>query len=183
MKLDFGEHSLEITGWASQSIWRSELHQHEDGHLVLGQDTDHPEDFWIINLTKSLQGKKRFGIGIVSEGHGLVPHFCIWFDRIVVLGFNREIIGIDANDHREKFRIDLPSLFVRFIPLAQRNTIHVLHEIGWLAIDGQGRGLWEYSKDIVVGWEINDEVIRIDFMDSPSISLNASTGRPMPSAK
>ena len=65
------------------------------------------------------------------------------------------------------------------LSIVSRKLILVVHEIGIAAIDEIGTVLWSYAKDIIEDCVVDEERVRLDFMDEPSVTLSLFAGQPI----
>ena len=173
--ISFGKHSIESQSWETESEMTSFLKKCDAGSILLGQDAQQYIDYFSITVHFTHTGA-RFGVGIISEGHGLTPQVLLDSQRqLLIIGLNHQVVGIDMTKREASFHIDLGlgALFFQFIPIAELQTILVLHEIGIVAISEDGKPLWEYSADdIIEDWKVKNEKISLKLMDAQPVELD-----------
>lgn len=176
MHITFGEHLIEFNRWESQKQMTRYLLDCPAGSLILGEGTEVPREFYVVTLHLGPEGD-RFGIGICSEGHGLVPQMLPLVEEgILIFGFNREVVAFSVRDKKVRFRMQTPVLFHRFIFLSEHGMILVFDEIGVMALTPDGRCLWHYEQDLLTNHRLVGNRLILEFMDSPGVSLDLLTG-------
>ena len=145
------------------------------GSILLGQDAQQYVDYFSITVHLVNTGN-RFGVGIISEGHGLTPQVLPDSRRqLLIIGLNQQVVGIDMTKREASFQIDLGlgALFYHFVSVAELQTILVFHEIGIVAISEDGKPLWEYSTDdIIEDWKVKNGKIPLKLMDAQPVELD-----------
>src|SRR5262249_26551489 len=144
----------------------------KSGSLMLGEDARQYREFFSVEFRIGFAGTTSYGIGVYSEGHGLVPHILLLPEQSkVILGFNQEAVCVDVAETRLAFRLRLDSLFRSFIRLVDPCIILAFHEIGVVAIDEEGNEKWSYTKDIIEDCAIGQGHLQLQFLDEPSVHL------------
>ncbi len=176
MHIAFGEHFIELNCWERREQMIRYLQDCPAGNILLGEEAEMPREFYTATLHLGAEGH-RFGIGICSEGHGLVPQMLLLEEKGTLLfGFNRQVVAFDVAKRQVLFRIELSALFYRFVHLSDKKVILVLYEIGIMALDQGGQKLWQYERDIVSNYRIMGNRAVVEFMDSPSVVIDLITG-------
>jgi len=112
MRLAFGEHTVEVHSWETQHALMDFLSTCEAGSVVLGTHAEQHKAFSSAHVHLGWSGARRFGIGVCSEGHGLVPHLFLQPERsTLIVGFNSEVVAVDVQTGKISFRFSLDSLF------------------------------------------------------------------------
>jgi hypothetical protein len=177
MQVTFGSNTVTLQVWQTKSEMLSYLSKCKAGSLVLGEDAEPEVNFYSATVSLGWAGVSRFGVGIYSEDHGLIPSLLLQPEaEVMIIGFNREVVGINVKDGKICFKILLDSLFYTFQVLYQQKLILVFHEIGVVAITKDGKEIWRYDKDIIVDSVIEDDKLNLKFMDAPPVSLCISSG-------
>lgn len=183
MEIAFGQHRVRLQSWQTRDEMEAFLAGCDSGRLVLGEDAEGAVSFYsaavYLHRDGSLAG--RFGVGIWSEEHGLLPSLLLNPEKgLLVFGFNREVVGIGFPEGMVRFRVVCYTLFHRFIPISEPKSILLLDEIGVISITEEGVENWRFYRDIIVSWSIADGKLRLDFMDEPSVTLALKNGTPVP---
>jgi hypothetical protein len=186
MLVSFAEHIVEFHLWASKDDLLNHVKKCDGGMLILGTDAAQEAAFYSavvhFNYAARCQSKllktlpRSWGIALISEGHGLKPHTLILDNKTLVFGLNQKVVGIIADARQILFHLSFDSLFRAFIHLEEFKILLVLNEIGVIAITEAGSELWRYEKDIMTDCLIEERVLLIEFMDSPSVRLNLLDG-------
>jgi hypothetical protein len=188
MNLSFAEHVIELRSWPSKRELIDFLAHCDAGSIMLGEDAGQESEFYsaVLHLNYSAislrrlneSGGRLLGIGICSENPSVKPNLLLLPERqMLIFGFNSEVVGVSVEDKEVYFRTVFDHLpFRSFIYLEQTRSILVFHEIGVAAITEEGQELWRFDKDVIVGCSMGNEMLHLDFMDSPSITLNTLTG-------
>lgn len=96
---------------------------------------------------------------------------------ILLLGFNREVSGVNVKKQKIAFIIELYYLFYCFSQLKDCGLILCFHEIGVVALVGvDGRERWRYSQDIIEDAVVAGDKLQIKFMDGSSVCLDILSG-------
>jgi hypothetical protein len=180
MLISFLSHTIEVTSLETENELRNRLRACTSGGLLLGEDKEDKSKFYllIISLDCGKSGSRQFGLGIFSEEGSLAPHLLLLpEDELMILGFNKEAVGIRPRDGMYSFRLVFDSLFSSFLHLPQQGFILGIHEIGVIAFTKTGRELWRYDKDVVTEYFVEKDRLNLRFMDSPSVLLRLSDGR------
>ncbi|MCI0622311.1 MAG: hypothetical protein L0387_11705 [Acidobacteria bacterium] len=182
MRVSFAGSSVELRSWESKDDLRHHLNQCAGGSLLIGESREQERSFYSAKLRTEFLSEKsnEFSIGVCSEGHGLVPHLLLLPEsNLLLFGVNSEVVGIDTTKRRISFRIHFESLFRCLIHLKPQALILAFHEIGVNALGEDGKNLWNYSKDVLVGGDVKGNVLKLRFMDSDPVRLDLLSGRPM----
>ncbi len=176
MHIAFGEHSIGLNRWESREQMIRHLQDCPAGCILLGEAAEMPNEFYTATLYLGAEGV-RFGIGICSEGHGLVPQMLLLEEKGTLLfGFNRELVAFSITEKQVLFRIELSTLFYRFVHISDRKSILIFYEIGIMALDQDGQKRWQYEQDIVTNYSVMGDRVMVEFMDSPSVVIDLMTG-------
>jgi hypothetical protein len=180
MHIAFGHHTVKLRVWPSEQEMRDHVLACKSGSLILGEDSIQYHGFYSIEFHLGISGLSSFGIGLISEGHGLVPHLLLSPKKSEVLvGFNNKAICVNIIKKCIAFSIELESLFRCFVHFFDRESILIFHEFGLVSISESGHIQWSYAKDIIVGCIIEEASLKLHFLDEPSVTLNVSTGKPV----
>jgi hypothetical protein len=177
MFISLAEQTIKFESWQTKKQMTYALAACDAGSILLGGDIEEPREFY--SVTACLEWPNTsigyLGIGICSEGHGLLPHLLLPSTDLFVLGFNSEAVGIKQK--KKHFGLSLGSLFCSFVFLSKENLILVFHEIGVVAINKEGQERWRYDKDVIVDRRIGEDSLELGFMDSPPVRLDLKTGK------
>ena len=178
MHVSFGASQIEIRTWGSRAELLSHLSQLGPSYALLGQDSEVEKVFCSATVYLPGPGDRRIGYGVVAEGHGLVPQLLLQDPQVgLMVGFNREVVGLDAEVSRIRFRHRLDALFWTFLATRTPDVIVAVHEIGAVALSADGAELWRCSKDLVTDYAIVGDELRLTFADDPPVRLALATGR------
>lgn len=177
MRISFSSHTIEIASLDMEDELRSKL---TATSLLLGEDVEDKSKFYLLTFSLDC-GRARspqFRLGICSEDGSLVPTILpLPEDELVIIGFNKEIVGWSSINKVCSFRLILDSLFASFLNLPKQGCILGIHEIGVVAITKAGQELWRYDKDVVTEYFVENDKLRLKFMDTPPIWLRLSDGQ------
>ena len=135
MQLAFQEHSISLQSWPDKNEMIESLATCEAGRLLLGENDEQEIEFYSAIVHLGGDRTHQFGIGICSQGHGLIPCFLPQPEiSTLVFGFNSKIIGVHIPSGTIEFTLDLDSLFYSFLELHSQKMILVKHEIGVVAL-------------------------------------------------
>lgn len=180
MLISAAEQTIKLTAWQTKRELVYALASCDAGSVLLGDDVDEARQFYsaVVYLKWPKTSGDHFGIGICSEGHGLMPHLLLRSNtNLFLFGFNSEVVGILGAEKRQCFRVELDASFNSFIHLREEKIVLALHEIGVVAMAEDGHELWRYSKDVIVDFRIEQSTMSLNFMDSPSVSLELLNGQ------
>ena len=177
MLVTFNDKYFELTSCDSKRDLIEILNQCSEGNLLLGENDEQEENFFAIQVHSGKEDKK-FGIGVVSEGYGLIPSIlAIPTNSSLFIGFNSEFVIIDCGSKSIRYSTKLGSLFFQFIHFPQHKIVMVLHELGLLAISEEGKEIWEYdAHDIIQDYQIEGNLINLELMDNPSARISILNG-------
>lgn len=177
MRITFAEHTIELRSWEQKCHMVEFLSRCEAGYILLGENQEQEAEFFSVTIYLEYAALRRFGIGICSQGHGILP--CIFLQpeaSRLVFGYNEEVVGVYLPDRTIVFSLSLDSLFHSFLPLYDRNMMLIFHEIGVVARTFDDRPLWNFSKDVITRATIEADVLRLEFMDSPTVHIKLDDG-------
>jgi hypothetical protein len=176
MYLPLTEDYIDVSLKETKSELYEALSKFDAGKIILGAEAEQERQFYIIKV--ALEDIENLGIGIISEGHGLKPQ--ILFDAVskkLMIGFNNEVTIINCPKRTIESRIILNSLFYSFLLLNEPKMIVVIQETGVLALNEEGKQLWQHDSDIIENYKIVDGILHLDFMDSEPIALSIADGQ------
>ncbi len=177
MYITYGRDAVELKTWSSEQEMRDYVLARLSDSLILGEDSEQYCEFYSIDFHLELSGLSSFRIGLISEGHGLVPYLLLIPERNeILLGFNCEVVCLHVAKKSVKFRLEIDSLFHRFVHLFDDKGTLVFHEFGVMLIDDCGNIQWRYDKDIIINCSFEGEILRLHFYDDTSIRLHILTG-------
>jgi len=172
LQIHTGTHHFEIKELSSYLEVQNVISNCRLGAVVLGGESEVPQRFYSIEIHASgLSDRPAFGIGLLSEGHGLEPEMCLIDDNHLLLGLNSQLAVIDLLQRQVDNVIRLESLF-RTLLSTETGQIIVIHDIGIAALARDASLLWNYSEDLVEDWELEENHIRIHFANSSSILVD-----------
>lgn len=173
MRLSFERHNIELKSWENKSEMLQFLENCDLGRVLLGQDAEQDKEFYSVLVRFNFSGLHCLGIGICSEGQGIIPHLLLLpKDNLLLFGFNRQVCAINLKTKNIEFQIKLDSLFSSFWEMQDIETILLFHEIGVIAINNKGKILWHSERDIIVDAIREGNDLQIYFIDQSSIRLN-----------
>lgn len=176
MQINFHLYTASIHTWQEERDMLAHLATCELGQVILGQTAEQKLEFYTCTFAE-FRPKRRFGVGICSEGHGLKPGLFPHPERErCYFGFNSQIIAVDIQERRVVWGRNLDSLFYTFLYVASERIVLGLHEIGVVALSLDGEMLWSYSRDVVTDVQISAERVRLEFMDAAPTSLELLRG-------
>src|SRR5262245_7167531 len=118
MQTSFGQSTLSAYKCTSHQELLDRISHCEAGFLCLGEGSRQRRGFYSVEFRLGFSGTRRFGIGIISEGHGLAPHLLLLPHKDLLLaGFNQEVVGVGLEQKRAAFHMHLDSLFRSFLHL------------------------------------------------------------------
>lgn len=186
MLIAIQENALEIQKWNDKSALSKFVSCLDGGGLILGDDAAQEDEFYsaVVHYNYAGQIKDKpsedsvgsWGIGIISEGHGLKPQLVVLKNGILVIGLNHQVIGISVDKRSQLFKQSFDSLFHAFLYLSSIGMLLVINEIGVIALDENGNKLWGFERDVITACSVRDSQINLGFMDSESVSLDLLTG-------
>jgi hypothetical protein len=167
--------SLRVQEWSSHGELDEHLRGLSGSWLLLGRRPEGEAGFYSVTLPQP--GGTDVAYGVVAERHGLAPCVLMQDPALgLVIGFNREVVGVEAGRAQIRFRHQLDALFWTFLPVPLLDTIVVIHEIGASAMNPEGRTLWRYSKDLVTDYAIHEDKLLLTFSDHPPVALHLRSG-------
>lgn len=180
------EHALELQSWNDKSSMLQVVNCCDGGAVILGEDSEQELEFYsvIVHFNYAAQihssryhGISSWGIGLISEGHGLKPQLIALPNRTLVFGLNHEVLGLSPDSRSIIFRHGFDTLFHALLYLSTQRILVVRNEIGIIVLDEYGKELWRFEKDIVTNCSIEEWRIELHFLDTAPIVLDLLTGR------
>src|SRR5713101_2027419 len=173
MRISFGQHSLRVKDWSSEVQMFEFLRSSGAEYILLGEDARQYDGFFSTEVLLGFAGKDSLRVGLISEGHGLLPHLLLIPERDQLLfGFNEQVACVNVNERSVVFRIRLESLFRSFLRLKAHALILAFHEIGVTALDENGNVEWSYAKDIVEDCVLSQFHLDLKFLDEPTVRID-----------
>jgi hypothetical protein len=188
MFLSFGQHIVTLQRWETKQDMLDFLARCSAGSLVLGEEAEQEVEFFSATIhlnycctfreERDGSREQRFGIGVCSEADVPKPHLLLRSaEKIMVFGFNREVVGVDVESKEIKFRVRfIYSPFRSLVYLDQYGIILAFHEIGVVALTGDGVELWRYEQDVIVDSMVDGDKLHLRFMDSPPVTISVRNG-------
>jgi hypothetical protein len=183
MFVSFAEHVLEFHNWESKNDLLNSISSCDGGTLILGEDASQEVAFYstVVHYSYTLRRGdvphvKRWGIGLISEGHGVRPHLITLPDEVIVFGFNQEAVGLNVSQRRYVFRFTFDSVFRSFVYLPDDRLLLIFNEIGVVAVTKDGKEKWRYEKDVITDCLMEHGKLVLRFMDSPTVTIELSSG-------
>jgi hypothetical protein len=172
--------TVRIDKWQTKKELAYRLAGCDGGSIMLGDDAEDAREFFSLLFYREApdaESGTTWGVGVCSEALGLGPYLLLRPGaHVSFLGFNSQVVGLATNRREARFAINLWSPFATFACLDEQGITLVFHEIGVVALTGDGEELWRYSKDVVVGTRIGQDFLELKFMDALSVRLNVKTG-------
>lgn len=178
MYINFGINFISISKIENKTNLIAELKQCNEGSILLNTSTREEVYFFIVRIFFTSQAKNTFGIGIISESHGLLPHILLLpEENKIFFGLNEQLIIFDSIN-KIATEITFNSLFFRFIHLIHLNIILVLHETGILSVNAQkNKIIWKFDGDIIEDFAIEETIIKLKFIDQSTIIISLNDGQ------
>lgn len=167
--------SITLIELESKSELKERLERSEYQNLIIGEDSEGPNNCTIFRIIINDGFKRIFEIGVISEIHGIEPK-CIIISNRIFIGLNKEVHIFDSKDLLEHYKILLNSLFYEFIIPQQKRRIIVLHELGISNISFNGDIIWEHTTDIINEYKCSNGVIEI-VCDQFIIEISEENGK------
>lgn len=178
VRISFGHFELESRSFSKKENVFQCLSECEKGSVLLGENAKQELEFFAIIVCLDFTGVTTFGIGIISEGHGIAPRLLpLEGTGKILCGFNNEAVCVDLNEQAVDYRHQLDSVFRSFVHLHEHRMILVFHEIGVLALRENGNQIWAFSTDIIENCRIVGQTLHLQFMDAPSVTLGLFSGQ------
>jgi hypothetical protein len=120
-----------------------------------------------------------FAIGVLWTLGAFEPQLLILpldQDRLILVGFDTEIVGLLWHTLEARFRIEFGTYF-RSMFYVKDLGILALEEIGVSLISTSGQKLWSFTGDVITEARLNgSRALQLSFMDSPSVTVDIATG-------
>jgi hypothetical protein len=180
IQISYGTHALKLGSWDDERAMLDHLATLEGGQVILGASAGYAIEFYTAIVLIDPGGPRisRFGIGIRSEGHGLVPQLLPRHgEDLLVFGFNQEVCGVSIRERGLRFAVNCASLVYALVVPDGGDLLLVLHELGALAVTLEGVRRWEYTADVLTHWRMENHRLRLEFMEGTPVELDVATGR------
>jgi hypothetical protein len=141
---------------------------------MLGENAEAPREFFCIEIREDERAIAN--IGILSIGVGIKPSWLL-YDGKLFIGFNDCIAVFTLKSFTFQREICLMSLFYEFISLQQCAHLCVVCETAVVAVLLDGSIIWRKDTDLITNYKIEDNIMKLDFMDTPSFELNLLSGK------
>ncbi|GEM_PF-4814024 len=179
MRIGIQHISVAPQKWQSEGDLKSFLEQ--DSHAVLvGTESENPKEYYSIAVCNEPQGKLAVTVGVLCDGHGLLPEALAFPDYgLLFVGANSRVTVVSWEHRAAISDTDLGFLFRSFIPMLDRGIVLAAHETGAAAFSTKGKFLWQFHRDIVEQLYLDGLYLRMTFMDADAVRVDISTGREM----
>ena len=161
--------------WESRSALQAHLDASKRPTLLLGQKAEAPRAYYSFAATSRHGGGD---VGLISSGLGIGPA-AVFFDqgRRVLVGHDTWLTWIGMEPLTIVSSLCVLGVFYEFLPTECDEEIVVIHQIGVLRVEANGRVKWSVKTDIVQEWstEANGNLI-LSVMDGPLLVLSLATG-------
>ncbi len=179
MSIVFGDISIEVKEWSNRADLETHLSESQGKVILLGSKTEHPRVYHSYSLSPRWSRAKELRIGVVSEGHGLVPQVLVSRDMTgVLVGFDCELVCIDLARGDQRYRVAADGLIYACTEAEDTSRVLVVHEFGVMCISPGGDVLWSHhTDDLIEDFEIVDEELRITQIDGPPKTVDLASGK------
>lgn len=178
MNITIAKGFLQIATVDSRNVLLDKLKQCVKGYVILGDNSEQEKDFYLVKLFSQEDGNEYFGIGIISEGHGLQPNIMVnHLENSIFFGFNKEVVLFNCLNKVVVKRYQIDSLFYNFVNLAEQNCVLVVHELGIIKITINGEKIWNYTSEIICGLRLDNNAIELFLEEGSHIHLSLSSGK------
>jgi len=178
MNITIGKDFLQIEKVDSRNVLLNKLKHCLKGYVTLGDNSEQEKDFYLVKLFSQEDGSQHFGVGIISEGHGLKPNIMVnHLENSIFLGFNKEVVLFDSLNKVVIKRYQIGSLFYKFMSLPEQNFALVVHELGIIKLEINGNIIWNYTSEIIHGLKMVDNIIELLQDDGSIIHVSLLSGK------
>lgn len=149
--------------------WRRLIRHHADrGRLILGEDTDHVVEAYIITLNQC-------EVAIATDVT-LPPEVWRVSQDQILIGFRHDVVAVNPSRCSVAFQIDLTTPFYEFVT-AIRDIRVAICETGAVAFDDAGKVRWRFHADVVTAWALTaGHKIEFQFLDTSPVVVDLETG-------
>ena len=180
MVVTIGSYKLEHRQWSNKIQLREYLAKRCRKYAILGKNIEDTQEFFSVIIQAAEPPLDNSGVGICSMVIGLQPEIYLQpQNRILLVGFNSTVYGVDLLDSTVAFCHELNSPFYYFAPVSMPPRILVQHEVGIVMLTEEGEVLWKFDGDIITGLQYYDNKLELQFMDTSPISLELESGKPL----
>lgn len=177
MLISFGNSAIELNRWPEKNRLLEDLTCCTRGIVLFGEAAECPRAFYSLKFYSDRLDADSFGVGILSEGHGLEPELLVRKEeQDILVGFNSQIVVLEFTTGQLKQVIDLGYLFYRTIVIDEAHRIIVQHEIGVVVLDDRLNKVWGFDQDVITSLRIENGLLLLGFMDSPGVTLELANG-------
>lgn len=169
--------NIDLKEWESKSALLLHLTTAGDVVLTIGLEAEAPRKFYSFSL-QSESGKIE--VGILSSGLGIRP-VAIMLDGTnkIIVGHDKWLTGIDIDHAKTCFNELLNGVFYEFVTTDSNNEVLIIHELGVIKINTEGKKQWTVDTDVIENYSINeDKEIILTVMDqSNNVIVNPDSGK------
>ena len=169
----------------SESVSKSKLRETltvADTNYCLDASADGLCEFFALTLKDP--SPETAVIGICSNAAGLKPKWVLR-DDLLIVGYNNRIAVFNAADGKLKLarELDLVTIFFEFLETPESPWCVVLGETAVVALSPTtGVEQWRVDTDIITGFTVVAETLKLRCLDSPSVEVDLVSGRRLGSA-
>lgn len=177
MNITISDQFLQIAEVDGRNEMTNRLIMCPDGYEVFGENCVHERVSYVIKLYSQNSVNSCFGLGIISESHGLKPHLMTnHAENIIFLGFNQEVVVFDCVEKKVLQRLETDSLFYSFVNLTEFKSILIVHELGIIMTTMRGEKVWDFTCDIISGIGVEGSFIKLTLQDGDAICVSLKDG-------
>lgn len=131
--------------------------------VIVGNNVQVKSKFYIIEY---LINDVKNVVGIINEGHGIIPNIVILKKTdVAILMSDKSIYFYDLKTNKVIKCIMCDSLIFELINYENVGMLYIVCELGILCLTTKGKKVWSYDSDIISNFEFHDKYINITVED------------------
>lgn len=176
MLVSFLQHTIRLMEFEAEYQLLEFLHSRLPDMVMLGEEAESAKKFFAVELRPAAHLEPCWTAGIRSNG--LTPE--LYMDRessCLLLGFNESVARVQVPPTSPPTIIPLPFVFYTFLSVPHLRHVFVVHELGVVALDPSGETLWSVESDVLTRYDVDGDLLRLEFMDSEAMSVRLVDGQ------
>jgi hypothetical protein len=135
-----------VRKWESRSALSAHLVARDA--LTVGLDAEAPRAYFSISVG---YGARCVEVGVISSGFGTDPAVVVFAaGERALIGHDMRLTWITLQSCSVASTTRIAGVFYRFIPMDSSDEVVVIHELGALRVDANGKVIWSVDTDVVV---------------------------------
>ena len=117
-----------------------------------------------------------FGIGVLCATNK-EPHILATENHMLFIGADNFVIAFDIAQKQVRSIIPMPSDFVDFFYLANRDMVFMVHKKGVFVKDDEAQDIWRVSRGNMTGYALEKNLFVMKLVSGKTVAFKISNGK------